>query len=76
MTEKFVGIELRNVEFENGFFGIRYVDRDCITFYKPEADFSNQNKIFFEACDYLENHDESVVSCDQAKINEVYYLKG
>lgn len=76
MNNKFVGIELRNVEFEDDEFGSRYVDKDDILFAKPDADLSSETKIYNEACEYLENYGKDVVSCDQAKINEVYYLKG
>ncbi len=72
MNRSILGIELRNVEFENEHFGLMYVDKDDILFYYPNADLSNDSKFFNFACDYLENYGKNVVSCDQAKINEVY----
>jgi len=73
--EKFVGIELRNVLFEGEEYKSIYVDKESIQLYYPETDFSDENQVFFQACEYLENHGKDVVSCEHAKINEIYLSK-
>lgn len=75
MSQSFVGVELRNVEFEGDTWGTLYVDVDSILFHKPDADLSLRNNLFFEACSYAELHEKNVVSCDQAKVNEIYLKK-
>ena len=72
MSRIIVGLELRNVEFEDGEYRTQYVDRDYLEFYYPEADLTTERGFFDAVCLYLENHEEMVVSCDQAKINEFY----
>jgi hypothetical protein len=75
MSASFIGIELRNVEFEDDVWGTLYVDVDSILFQKPDVDLSSENNLFFEACSYAELYEKNVVSCDQAKINEIYMKK-
>lgn len=75
MPQKFVGIEIRNVEFDDDIWGTIYVDVDSILFSNPEADLSSETKLFLEACSYAELHEKNVLSCEQAKINEVYIKK-
>lgn len=72
--KNFTGIEVRNVQIGDDEYKSFYVDKETILFAYPEADLSDEDKIFFHACEYLENHGKDVVSCDIAKINEIYCL--
>lgn len=72
--KNFTGIEVRNVQIGDDEYKSFYVDKETILFYYPDADLSDGDKIFFLACEYLENHGKDVVSCDIAKINEIYCL--
>lgn len=73
--KNFNGIEVRNIEIENDEYKSFYVDKNTILFYYPNADLSTESSILFHACEYLENHEKYVVSCENAKINEMYYSK-
>ncbi len=72
MSNNFVGIELRDVELEDSFTK-RYVHKEDILRFAPMTDLSNENDIFKAACEYLEDSAWDVISCDSAKINEIYY---
>lgn len=72
MSRIIVGLELRNVEFEGGEYRTQYVDRDSLEFFYPKADLTTERGFFDAVCLYLEDHDDGVVSCGEAKINEFY----
>lgn len=72
MSKKIYGIEIRNIEFEGGEYATQYVDVDDISYSLPDAPVETTNEVFKAACDYLENFVNGVVSCDEAKINQVY----
>jgi hypothetical protein len=72
-VKKIIGIEIRSVEMDEGEHKTIYVDRDCILFSYPDANLADDNSFFAHACEYLESYGKGVVSCDTAKINEVYY---
>lgn len=67
------GIEIRNIQMEDDQYASLYVDKDCIVWAYPDTDFTDVDNTFWNACQYLEHHGKGVVSCDVAKINEVYY---
>lgn len=71
--KKIIGIEIRSVEMDEDEYKTIYVDRDCILFAYPDVDLSDVDSFFSHACDYLESYGKGVVSCNTAKINEVYY---
>jgi hypothetical protein len=73
--KNFVGIEIRNVQVGPDDYTSIYVDKEAIEFSYPDTDFTDENKVFFQACEYLETYGKNVVSCEHAKVNEIYCSK-
>lgn len=72
MSKKIYGIEIRNIEFEDGEYATQYVDVEDIAYSLPDAPVETIDDVFKAACNYLENFVNGVVSCEEAKINQVY----
>lgn len=72
MSNHIYAIEIKNIQLDDFSFDTKYIEVEEILQNIPDALVNNEHNVFNSACTYIENFLNGVLSCEDAKISQVY----
>lgn len=72
MSNHFYAIEIKNIQLDDFSFDTKYIEIEEILQYIPDALVDTEYNLFNSACNYIEKFSHGILSCEEAKISQVY----